>query len=162
MTKHLLWAVPVLVLPVVTGCHRHARVHAGVEYYAPLEPAQESAAVATRAEKDADREVLEAREREADANQRLADAEEARAMAEAERVAAEARAADAAKRKAALDAKARQAERERAEAEARARAAGDGKSPAVVIIVGDSPRSEAPRATPKPAAAPSDKWIDTE
>jgi hypothetical protein len=162
--RNMLWAVPVLLCAIPTaGCHRHAHIHAGVEYYAPLEPAVDGAAAATQQEKDADAELIEAREREADANQRLAEAEAARAHAEHARIVAEARATEAARVKASANANARAAEsaRERAEAEARARAS-EGRHDGSVVIIVDPARSpeKAPSRALPPVAAPSDNWAD--
>lgn len=162
--RNMLWAVPVLLCAISTaGCHRHAHIHAGVEYYAPLEPAVDGATAAIQQEKDADAELIEAREREAEANQRLAEAEAARAHAESARVIAEARAAETARVKASANANARAAEsaRARAETEARARA-NDGRREGSVVIIVDPARTpdKAPVRALPPVAAPSDNWAD--
>ena len=169
----ILWTLPVLALALgATGCHRHARIHAGVEYYAPLEPAVTEAANAARRQAEADAKVIEARDREAHANQHLAEAEKEREQAIRARVAAEARAAAAAQARTDADGRAREAEGAQAqvEAEARGRAAAKAKANAkvegdasVVIVVRDAADAEekqAPSADPK--KAPEGRWVDAE
>lgn len=166
-------AFPLMVLALSsTGCHRRARVYAGVEYYAPLEPAVSAAANAAREQAAADQALIEAREHEAEANQRLAEAERAREKAIAARKAAEIRAERAAELRAEAEVRAQHAQAGQARSEAEARARTSGKittSPAVVVVVDaddDSRSDEAPAlppAQPAPPAkeAPADtQWVD--